>query len=69
MNDREWMEEILRFKPDQRIISRVAEFGCKANDGTLTDAEAREYKLLVDIGDLLATLKANVRRYLKENPE
>lgn len=69
MSDRKTMEAILSIQPPPESIARVAELGRKADDGTLTADEYREYESFVEIGDLLATLKAKARRYLDENPE
>ena len=66
MTDRERAEAILRVGLDPHVIARVAELGRKADDGTLSYEEQREYECLANAGDLTATMKAKARRFLDE---
>jgi hypothetical protein len=68
MLSREMAEAIINRKPDECLVARVEELGRKADAGTLTEEEHREYKDIVDAGDLIALLKSKARRFLDENP-
>jgi hypothetical protein len=69
MFTREMAEAIVNRKPDERMVARVQELGCKADEGTLTEEESREYQDIIDAGDLVSLLKSKARRFLDENPE
>jgi hypothetical protein len=68
MFSREMAEAIINRKPEEHMVARVEELGRKADDGTLTEEERREYKDIVDAGDLISLLKSKARRYLDESP-
>jgi hypothetical protein len=57
-------QRILDVVPDAEVIQRVKDLGEKSNAGTLTEAEHDEYRALVDVGTLVALLKAKARRVL-----
>ena len=59
--------EILDLSADEIVTRRVEELASKGNNGTLTPEERAEYRLFVEVGDLVALLKAKARRYLTEH--
>ena len=60
--------QIVRAEADEDLQQRVQELAGRANEGTLTPDEQREYEAYVDAGDIVATLQA-VARKLLENGE
>lgn len=54
-------QAILAVQPTATDLARIEELGRKANDGELTDDERDEYRTYVDVGDLVAVLKAKAR--------
>ena len=60
--------EILSVRADESAAARVEELASKSAAGTLTPEEQAEYRLFVEIGDMLALLQAKARRYLVEHP-
>lgn len=52
----------LRAGPD--LQKRVDELAEKANEGSLTEAEAEEYTAFVDASSMLAVLQSKARRFL-----
>jgi hypothetical protein len=59
---------ILCLKADTRARRRVQNLAAKCGAGTLTPDETAEYRLLVQVGDLVALLQAKARRFLAEHP-
>lgn len=50
---------------DPEVRRRLGELGDKASSGTLSAAEAEEYRTLVEAGDLVATLRLRARSRLR----
>jgi len=50
---------------DEELQQRVQELAGRANEGTLTPDEQREYEAYVDAGDIVATLEAVARKTLQ----
>jgi hypothetical protein len=61
-------KEILALHADEPARLRVEELAAKCDAGTLTPEERAEYRLFVDVGDLVALLQAKARRYQSEHP-
>jgi hypothetical protein len=55
---------IADLRADEKTQARVDELADKANEGTLTDAEAAEYRQLVAAFDLVTILQAKARTLL-----
>lgn len=60
--------EILSLRAEDRASRRIEELAGKCAQGELMPEERAEYQLFVDVGDLVALLKAKARRYLVEHP-
>ena len=60
--------EILAVRPDETAMARLEELAAKSDAGALTPDERAEYRLFVEVGDLLAVLQAKAQRYLAEHP-
>ena len=60
---------VLEFKPDASADQRLELLREKANEGTLTAGERREYEDFVDTLDFVAALKAQARRVLSPASE
>jgi hypothetical protein len=61
-------KEILSVRADETAVARLEELASRSDAGTLTPDERAEYRLFVEVGDLLAILQAKARRYLAEHP-
>lgn len=59
--------EILSLRADEAATRRIEELASKCDAGTLTPEERAEYRLFVEVGDLVALLQAKARRYLAEH--
>jgi len=57
--------QIVRAEADEELQQRVHELAGRANEGTLTPDEQREYEAYVDAGDIVATLQAVARKTLQ----
>lgn len=57
--------QIAHAEADEELQQRVQELAHKANEGTLTPEEQREYEAYVDAGDIVATLQAIARQTLR----
>ena len=57
--------QIVRAEADEDLQQRVQELAGRANEGTLTPDEQREYEAYVDAGDIVATLQAVARKTLQ----
>ena len=57
--------QIIRAEADDELQRRVQELAGRANEGTLTPDEQREYEAYVDAGDMVATLQAVARKTLQ----
>lgn len=57
---------IVDLEADEQLQLRVEDLARKANEGELTEQEARDYAALVSAGDILATLQALARRSLQK---
>ena len=57
--------QIVRAEADEELQERVQELAGRANEGTLTVEEQREYQAYVDAGDIVATLQAVARKTLQ----
>lgn len=57
--------QIVRAEADEELQQRVQELAGRANEGTLTPDEQREYEAYVDAGDIVATLQAVARKTLQ----
>jgi hypothetical protein len=58
-------ESILALDFPQKDAARIDELNVKANEGTLTDAEAAELEAYVNVGDLLAYWQSKARQLLR----
>ena len=52
---------------DEPARLRIEELAAKCDADTLTPEERAEYRLFVDVGDLIALLQAKARRYQSEH--
>jgi hypothetical protein len=50
---------------DPEVRRRLGELGERSSAGTLTPAEAEEYRTLVEAGDFIATLRLRARSRLR----
>src|SRR6266513_1336019 len=50
--------EILSVRADETAVARLEEMASKSDAGALTPEERAEYRLFVEVGDLLAILQA-----------
>jgi acetylornithine deacetylase/succinyl-diaminopimelate desuccinylase-like protein len=57
--------QIVRAEADEELQQRVQELAGRADEGTLTPDEQREYEAYVDAGDIVATLQAVARKTLQ----
>ena len=60
--------EVLNAHSSEVALQRAEELAEKSQRGTLTPDERAEYRVFVEVGDLVALLKAKARRYLAEHP-
>jgi hypothetical protein len=60
-------KEILGLRADEAAQQRFEELSEKSQLGALTPDERAEYRILVEVGDLVALLQAKARRYLAEH--
>jgi hypothetical protein len=58
--------EILNIRATESAKRRLEELAAKSQDGTLSAEERAEYRVFVEIGDLIAVLQAKARRYLAD---
>jgi hypothetical protein len=56
---------ILELRASESLQARVDELGRKANDGTLTIDEEKEYEAYVKTGTYISILQAKARRFLE----
>jgi hypothetical protein len=54
----------LKLEPSASVLARIEELADKSNAGTLSDGEWDEYRLLANVGTLVAVLKAKARKSL-----
>ncbi len=57
--------QIASAEADDELQQRVAELAKKADEGTLTPEERREYEAYIDAGDIVATLQVIARKTLE----
>jgi len=57
--------QIASAEADDELQQRIAELADKANEGTLTPEEQREYEAYIDAGDIVATLQIIARKTLE----
>jgi uncharacterized protein YnzC (UPF0291/DUF896 family) len=57
--------QIASAEADDELQQRIAELASKADEGTLTSEEQREYEAYIDAGDIVATLQAIARKTLE----
>jgi uncharacterized protein YnzC (UPF0291/DUF896 family) len=57
--------QIASAEADDDLQQRVSELANKANEGTLSPEERREYEAYVDAGDIVATLQVIARKTLE----
>jgi hypothetical protein len=55
---------LVALPPNEEVRVRMTELGAKADAGTLTADEAREYDTFIEAGDLIAALHPKPRRQL-----
>jgi hypothetical protein len=55
---------LVALPPNEGVRTRVAELGLKAETGTLTPEEARDYDAFIEVGDRIAALQLKTRRQL-----
>lgn len=60
-------KQIVALRADKRAKRRLQELAAKCDDGALTPDERAEYRLFVEVGDLVALLQAKAQRYLAEH--
>lgn len=60
-------KEILSLRADKAAARRLEALAAKCDRGTLTAEERAEYRLFVEVGDLVALLQAKARRYLTDH--
>lgn len=60
-------KEILSVRADKPASRRLEALAAKCDKGALTPEESAEYRLFVEVGDLVALLQARARRYLAEH--
>jgi hypothetical protein len=60
-------KEILSLRADRSARRRLEALAAKCDRGTLTPEGRAEYQLFVEVGDLVALLRAKARRYLAEH--
>lgn len=53
---------LVALRPNDEVRNRVAALGQKAEAGTLTPEEARDYDTFIEVGDLIAALQLKARR-------
>lgn len=59
--------QMLKMKPDPKVVARVERLGDKCSDGTLTENEKDEYEQYVRYGTLLDIIHAKARLVLKNS--
>ena len=57
-------QKLVDLRPDPQLQARMEELRRKANNGTITVEEDREYKDFVEAVDFIAILQAKARRFL-----
>jgi hypothetical protein len=55
---------LVALPPNEEVRARMAELGAKADAGTITPEEAREYDTFIEAGDLIAALQLKARQQL-----
>ena len=58
------VRRIVDFRPDVRTEERLAVLRSKANEGTLSESESREYQEFIEVLDFMGLLKAQARSIL-----
>ena len=61
---REFAEALVGLKADQDTQTKIDQLRTKANEGTLTDTEAAEYKDFVEALDVISILQGKARQAL-----
>lgn len=56
---------LLSLQPNPKIPKRGLELGAKANEGTLSPAERKEYEAYISANDLIAILLSQARQVLE----
>lgn len=56
---------LVELRADSGAAERIAALAGKANEGTLTAAERREYEACVHVTDVIAVLQAKARKLLQ----
>ncbi|MBI3418438.1 MAG: hypothetical protein HY043_24370 [Verrucomicrobia bacterium] len=59
--------ELLAVRASDAARARVSELAERCNQGALTPEERAEYRLFVEVGDVVALLQGRARRYLSEH--
>jgi RNA processing factor Prp31 len=49
--------------------ARIADLAGKCNEGLLTETEQKEYKLLVQLVEMISALQAKARAWLAQHPD
>jgi len=60
----ELARKLAHLRADAESQARVDELADKANNGTLTAEEDREYKRYVEAADIIAIIQSKARRFL-----
>lgn len=60
----ETAQKLVRVKADAKTQARVDYLAERCNEGELTPAERSEYERIVEVGDIVAILKAKARLLL-----
>lgn len=58
---------LLELKPDEATHRLLEDLGAKANEGTLSEEEARTYEAHVRAGNVITLLQAKARKLLSED--
>lgn len=55
---------LVALSPNETVRAQMTELGAKADAGTLTPEEARDYDTFIEAGDLIAALQLKARQQL-----
>ncbi|HWD20964.1 MAG TPA: hypothetical protein VHB20_16985 [Verrucomicrobiae bacterium] len=57
-------KEILAIRVDEKARRRIKRLAAKCDQGTLTPEESAEYHIFIEVGDIVALLQAQARRFM-----
>ena len=61
--------QIVRWRANAAASRRIEALARRSDEGLLTPEECAEYRLFVEVGDIVALLQAKARRYLAEHSQ